>query len=406
MTVTTILLVLAVGWLAYANGANDNFKGVATLFGSGTTSYRRAMWWAMATTLAGSLTAVLFGGALIKAFSGKGMVGPEALADPGFLLSVSAGAAATVLLATRLGFPISTTHSIIGGLIGAGFLAPGRVDYSLLGARLLLPLLLVPLVAVAVTFVLYVLLSRVRLALGITRETCLCVGEEVHVMAVESPALAGMQTDGGSVVLPSLHGGTEARLVGTPRSGPDVPVTGRLSLAVDSEARCEERYTGTVMGVRAQALLDALHYLSAGAVGFARGIQDTAKIVGLLLGAQLLGVTVGRSLFLGVALVGGVMAAGGVLGARRVAETLGKKITDMDHGQGFTANLVTSGLVIGTALCGMPVSTTHCSVGSILGIGLVSRTSRWKTIGRVLLAWVITLPVAAMLGGGVYLLAR
>ena len=391
MTFTAILLVLAVGWLAYSNGANDNFKGVATLFGSGTTSYRRAIWWAMATTLAGSLTAVLLGGALIKAFSGKGMVGAEALADPAFLLSVSAGAAATVLLATRLGFPISTTHAIIGGLIGAGFLAPGGVDYARLAQVFLLPLLLTPLAAIAATFVLYVFFSRVRLALGITRETCLCVGEEVHVMALESPMLTGAQTDGRPVVLQSSSAGTETM--------------SKLSLAMDSEARCVQRYSGTVMGVRAQSLLDALHYLSAGAVGFSRGLQDTAKIVGLLVGAQLMGVAVGPSLFLGVALVGGVMAAGGVFSARRVAETLGKKITDMNHGQGFTANLVTSGLVIGTALYGMPVSTTHCSVGSILGIGMTSHNAKWKMIRRILLAWAITLPVAAALAGGVYLLA-
>ena len=75
-------------------------------------------------------------------------------------------------------------------------------------------------------------------------------------------------------------------------------------------------------------------------------------------------------------------------------------------GQGFTANLVTSGLVIGTALQGMPVSTTPCSVGSILGIGLAGNTGRWQTIWQILLAWVITLPVAALLALGLYFLIR
>ena len=65
MTAPHVALVLAVAWLAYTNGANDNFKGVATLFGSGTTSYRRALWWAMITTLAGALTAVVLGHGLV-----------------------------------------------------------------------------------------------------------------------------------------------------------------------------------------------------------------------------------------------------------------------------------------------------------------------------------------------------
>ena len=61
-------------FLAYANGANDNFKGVATLFGSGTTSYKKALWWATFTTLLGSLAALFISTKLVTAFSGKGLV--------------------------------------------------------------------------------------------------------------------------------------------------------------------------------------------------------------------------------------------------------------------------------------------------------------------------------------------
>ena len=67
-------------FLAYANGANDNFKGVATLFGSQTTNYKVAIWWATATTFAGSICSVILASALLKNFSGKGLV-PEAIAD-------------------------------------------------------------------------------------------------------------------------------------------------------------------------------------------------------------------------------------------------------------------------------------------------------------------------------------
>src|SRR5438045_1048342 len=112
------LILLAVLCLAYANGANDNFKGVATLFGSGTANYRRALAWATITTLLGSLTAVFLAEKLLKNFSGRGLVDNELAAHPDFVAAVGLAAGLTVLLATRIGMPISTTHSLVGGLVG------------------------------------------------------------------------------------------------------------------------------------------------------------------------------------------------------------------------------------------------------------------------------------------------
>src|SRR3954462_12842572 len=115
-----ILLFLAACFLAYTNGANDNFKGVASIYGSGTAGFRKALLWGTGTTFAGSVTAIFLAEELLKKFSGKGLV-PDALTQaPGFLLAVALGAALTVLLATRFGFPISTTHGLTGALIGAG----------------------------------------------------------------------------------------------------------------------------------------------------------------------------------------------------------------------------------------------------------------------------------------------
>jgi PiT family inorganic phosphate transporter len=92
------------------------------------------------------------------------------------------------------------------------------------------------------------------------------------------------------------------------------------------------------------------------------------------------------------------IAAGGFLSARRVAETMSHRVTEMNPGQGSTANLVTGLLVVGASYFGMPVSTTHVSCGSLFGIGAVTRQARWKTIGQILLAWIITLPTAGILG--------
>jgi PiT family inorganic phosphate transporter len=155
-----------------------------------------------------------------------------------------------------------------------------------------------------------------------------------------------------------------------------------------------------VAGLEAGQAVDVLHYVSGGAVGFARGLNDTPKIVALMLAAEALPAT------WGLALVAGVMAVGGILNARRVAETMSKKITRMNPGQGFTANLVTSILVGCASLFGLPVSTTHVSVGSLFGIGVVNGTARVRTILTILTAWVTTLPLGALLAAAAYLLLQ
>jgi PiT family inorganic phosphate transporter len=109
-----ILLFIAACFLAYSNGANDNFKGVATLFGSGTTNYKKAINWATITTLSGSIAAIFLAEELVKNFSGKGLVPDELIQTPIFAIAIALGAAITVFSATKIGMPISTTHSLVG----------------------------------------------------------------------------------------------------------------------------------------------------------------------------------------------------------------------------------------------------------------------------------------------------
>ena len=90
-------------FLAYANGANDNFKGVATLYGSRTTSYKMALRWATFTTFAGSVAAVFLAQGLVATFSGRGLIPDETLALKSFALSVMAGSALTVMLRQNWG---------------------------------------------------------------------------------------------------------------------------------------------------------------------------------------------------------------------------------------------------------------------------------------------------------------
>jgi inorganic phosphate transporter, PiT family len=366
VTLLAVTIVLAVIFLAYINGANDNFKGVATLFGSGTTTYRRALAWATVTTLSGSVLALIIAHGLVDRFQGKGLVPDSVTADPQFLLAVSLGAASTVLLATWLGLPVSTTHALTGGLVGAGLLAAnGDVKFAALGTSFVLPLLASPLIAMLLTLGFYPLMRLLRRGSGVTAQTCVCVGSSYEAVKVlPDGALAYVST--GQVVT-----------VGTTKE-------------------CIQRYQGRLLGVEAGTLLDALHYLSSGAVGFARGLNDTPKIVALLIAAKAVAPNVG------LAAVALVMAIGGILNARRVAETMSRKITRLNPGQGFTANFITALLVAGASRFGLPVSTTQVSVGSLFGIGVITGTARKNTILSILLAWVTTLPLAAFLALAVY----
>lgn len=97
------------------------------------------------------------------------------------------------------------------------------------------------------------------------------------------------------------------------------------------------------------------------------------------------------------------MAMGGLLNAKKIAIIMSERITKMNHGQGFSANLVTAILVIFASKWGLPVSTTHVSCGSFFGIGLVNKKANLPVIRQIILAWVLTLPLAAILSGVCFL---
>ncbi|MBY0476666.1 MAG: inorganic phosphate transporter [Chitinophagaceae bacterium] len=321
----TFLIFCAVLLLTYANGANDNFKGTATLWGSGTLNYKQALLLATLFTFAGSLCSFFLANGLVKNFSGKGLVPDEILQTKEFVLAVAGGTGITILLATFSGFPVSTTHGLVGALVGAGIVASGRnVDFSVLGKTFFLPLLISPLIAIMLTGILYKISNTKK---------------KPHY------ALSGLTlTNNGSLINP-------------------------------------------------------LHFLSAGVVSFARGLNDTPKLISLLL------LSTYFSLPINFLLLAIVMATGGLINARKIAETMSKKITSLSPQQGLLANMVTGTLVIVASKFGLPVSTTHVSVGSIYGIGLFAKTANTREIAGIGLSWLLTLPIAALISATIFLIS-
>ena len=153
----------------------------------------------------------------------------------------------------------------------------------------MLPLLISPVIAIVGTMLVYKTLRFLRQRMGLHKQTCICVGKEI-VEVVAPGADAQVVLSNITVQMPSVSVG-------------DLPV-------------CKERYAGRVMGITVDTIIDRLHFLSSGVVGFARGLNDTPKIAAILLA----GSSVSQNF--AIIAVGVFIAIGGLISARKVAETL------------------------------------------------------------------------------------
>jgi PiT family inorganic phosphate transporter len=356
MSLTTVLVFVLVAVLAAVNGSNDVPKGVATLAGAGVTKYRTAILWGTITTLVGCVCSLALASKMTKLFS-SGIV--TAKPTNAFAVAVLVGAASWVALATVLRLPVSTTHALLGGLLGAGLLmSSGSVAWDAVPGKLITPLLLSIGVAYGISLVLALVFGR--------------VGRRPSAQAEPATPVAAP-------------------------AGPD-PTAGGVSVLESTEAPAQ------LTEQAPHPVLTAAHWLTSGATGFARGLNDTPKMVAI--GAFAL-VPAGMKTWQIMLLVAAAMAAGSIVGGMRVAESLGEGVVKMNHKEGFLANLTTAALVGMGAGYGLPMSTTHVSTGAIAGSAgpNLSRVSG-RTLRNFLIAWLVTPPFAAGVAALVYLIAR
>jgi inorganic phosphate transporter, PiT family len=355
------LIALAL-FLAFANGSNDISKGIATLVGSGVSNFRAAVLWGTVWTVAGGLVAAFASQGLVATFSGKGFL-DHPVTGPAFLASVATGACAWVFFASRTGLPVSTTHAIAGALAGAAIVKEGAalLHWSHFGYRVALPLALSPVLSIALIYAVFPLLRR---AVARVEVYCLCLERRVLI------------ADGGALAMSTI----ETTVV----------------------ARQEDCAVSPAVAARV-SVVDGLHWLSSALTSFARGLNDIPKIVALGVAAA---AAFGASGLPFYAAVAAGMGAGSLIGGLRVTETLAKKVTRMEPAEGFAANAVTTVLVGLASMAALPVSTTQVSSGAIIGIGLRrgGQSLQWKTVRSMLLAWLVTLPVAAAVGAAAFAL--
>jgi len=365
-----LLLVMA---LAYANGTNDVSKAIATLVGSGVTNYRTAILWGTIWTVAGAGLSAFVASAILKTFS-TGLIQPGITTPSALALAILIGAMAWVLVASRTGVPVSTTHALTGALVGVGLVSIGSqgLAWPAIAGKIGLPLLLSPVLALTVSFLVH---PMVRLVAERWEGTCLC-------LMPASRALVTIDAQG------NTHTLLQTSALGQP--------------VVAVPLQCDRAgLKGLTVG------LDSIHWLSSGLASLARGANDTPKIMAMLLlsgaAASWPNATVQFGTLIAVALA---MGLGSYIGGFRVTEVLAKKVTRMDHVEGLSANLTTSSLVLVSATMGLPVSTTHVSSSAIIGIGLLKgpKAVRWTTVRDMVLAWIVTLPAAGILAALAYFL--
>ena len=370
LSVLTFSLILV---LAFANGTNDVSKAIATLVGSGVTNYRTAIAWGAFWTMVGAALAASVATAMVKMFS-SGFFQPDLVLPSTLAPAILSGTFLWVLFASMTGLPVSTTHALTGSIVGAGLLAFGSegLIWETVSKKIALPLLLSPFLAFSLSFCIHPLIKSIA-----RRWEGLCV-----CLMPSHQALVTIDAQGCTRTL------FQAARIGIPVAS--VP------------AQCERAgLSGPTFG------LDSIHWLSSGLTSLARGTNDAPKIAAMLLlgslHAEWPSTTLQMLSFAGVATA---MGAGSYVGGRHVTEVLAERVTKMNHVEGLSANLTTSSLVLLSGSLGLPVSTTHLSSSAIIGIGLLKGKAavRWTTVRDMVLAWLVTVPIAAGLASLSYLL--
>ena len=384
-------------YMAWAIGANDVANAMGTSVGSGALTVGGAIIVAAIFEFAG---AFLAGGHVTDTVR-KGMLDMSLLGREQLIygMMASLASAGTLLIgATRFGLPISTTHSIVGAIVGFGAVAIGidAVNWPKV-LQISLSWITSPLLAGVIAFAIFHLI----------RSTILNKSNPVHQIRKYGPAffffvffiiglvtlfkglkhinldLDLMEALAGSIALGLIGAGIGAFFIRRVRIG---------------EADPDHRFD------QVERIFVVLQILTACAIAFAHGSNDVANAIGPL--AAIVNAVENVDLTAKAPVAPWMLAIGGlgiVIGLAtwgyRVMETVGKKITELTPSRGFAAQLAAASTIVLASRLGIPISTTHTLVGAVLGVGLARGITALdlRVVGNILASWIATLPIAAAL---------
>jgi PiT family inorganic phosphate transporter len=398
-----VLLLLAClfgFFMAWGVGANDVANAMGTSVGSRALTIKQAILVAMVFEFAG---AYLAGGQVTETIKSgivdASMITPDLMVLG--MMSALLAAGTWLLIATTRGWPVSTTHSIVGAVIG--FAAVGvSVDAVHWGGvgPIVASWVISPLLSGTVAFGLFVSVQRLIIDtdepfLNAKRFVPLymfATGFMVSIMTLTK----GLKHIG--LNLSSTEGFFLATAVGILVMLLGIALLSRIK--VDVEADKDFHYASV------EKVFAVLMIFTACSMAFAHGSNDVANAVGPL--AAVVGVIQSGGEMVGAkaALPAWVLllgAIGIVIGLAtygyKVIATIGKQITELTPSRGFAAELATATTVVGASAIGLPVSSTHTLVGAVLGVGLARGIGALNlgVIGKIFMSWLITLPAGAAL---------
>ncbi len=378
-------------YMSWNIGANDVANSMASAVGAKAITIRQAIF------IAGilNITGAVFIGSHVTNTIRKGIVSTDILADPHIALigafSALLAASLWISFATWKSLPVSTTHSIVGAMIGFGIMAGGFsvINFGKLGA-VVLSWVISPVFSLIIAYLMFklivkIILSKVdsfalalKLSPFFTGVTCFII-----ILSFLCKTPLGK----------NLAIGTPTALVIAFILAFFLGIAGRKLLSrfiKKSENGAEEIFKRIQIGTSCY-------------VALAQGANDVANAIGplaliyFLVKTGSVGDKVPVPVFL--LLFGGIGIACGIgMAGHRVMDTVGKKITTLNNTRGFSVDFAAATTVLIASKMGLPVSTTHAAVGGVLGVGLARglEAVNFKIIFNIMLYWILTVPVAAL----------
>ncbi len=389
-----LVLSLFAGFLmAFNLGANDVANSMASAVGARAISVRQAVFIAGILNFVGAT----FLGSQVTATISKGIINPASISDPKimtlgmFAALLSAGL--WVLAATLTALPVSSTHSIVGSILGFGFVAGGPevVNWAKLGG-IVLSWIISPFFAAVIA---YLIFHHIRWRIFAARNF-------VEKAIRWAPRWLGLTTI--LIGLSFMYKTPVGKKLALP-----LPASLLLVAVLGFVVWLAGRYLARRMvpdpeeGAEAvERIFRKLQVFTSCYVALSQGANDVANAIGPVAAIYLLAKSHALSaqapVPMSMLVLGGVGIAVGIgLMGSRVIATVGEKITTLTNTRGFAVDFAAATTVLAASKLGLPVSTTHAAVGAVTGVGLARgfQAVDFGVLGKIVIYWVLTVPIAA-----------
>ncbi|KAJ4790638.1 Phosphate transporter [Rhynchospora pubera] len=418
MKVLSYLTVLSGFYMAWNIGANDVANAMGTSVGSGALTLRQAVLTAAVLEFSGAflmgthVTNTMQKGILVASvFQGK-----DSLLFAGLLSSLAA-AGTWLQVASFFGWPVSTTHCIVGAMVGFGLVygGVGAVFWSSL-ARVSSSWVISPLMGAAASFLVYKCIRRFVYSAPNPGQAAAAAAPIAVFLGVTGISFAAFPLSKIFLIalLQALACGTIGALIVsyviTKQLGHLLSSEADKPTAADNQSAQNIGFLSDIAGPRGAQLeivygvFGYMQVLSACFMSFAHGGNDVSNAIGPLAAALaiLQGGVSGAEIVIPLEVLawGGFgIVAGLTMWGYRVIATIGKKITELTPTRGFAAEFAAASVVLVASKLGLPISATHTLVGAVMGVGFARglNSVRAETVREIVASWLVTIPVGAIL---------